>query len=46
MSKPHIFKAGLLWYCIDSRDTFGDDYGMGFSPSDALIDWYVRRGAA
>ena len=46
MSKPHLVCIQLIWYCIKSRTTLGADYGMGFNPSDAYIDWRVRRGAA
>lgn len=45
-NRPHIIKVKGLWYCIDSSTTLGSDYGIGFTPSDAYIDWYVRRGAA
>ena len=44
-TKPRLFKLQGIWYCMNLQEVF-KNYGMGYTASDAYIDWYVRRGKA
>lgn len=33
--KPHIYKAGGIWFCKQN----GTSTGLGDNPEDAYLDW-------